>query len=46
MDFDWLLDDGSTLACRAWGDDGSDLIGWACSFDTFAVEPFWTEIAG
>ena len=43
-DFTWTAPEDPFPACRAWGEDGSQVVGWVCAADAATALELW-EVA-
>ena len=43
-DFTWTAPEDPYPACRAWGEDGSEVVGWVCAADAATALELW-EVA-
>jgi hypothetical protein len=44
VDFTWTAPEDPYPACRAWGEDGAQVVGWACAADAATALELWEAV--
>jgi hypothetical protein len=44
VDFTWTAPEDPYPACRAWGEDGAQVVGWACAAEAATALELWEAV--